>query len=212
MKRLASVFLALLLAAASFSVLAEEKTETDSPRILVAYFSRAQEIYPTDLDGYSAATPRVNNTELLAQMIQQMTGADIFQIQTEQVYPVEHSENSEIAGRQKDEDARPVLTSHVEDMSQYDTIILGYPLWWYTAPMAIRTFLEEYDFAGKQIVPYATSLGADIAESIHDIEGLCPDAVVAEGLLLTNSTSDYTDTVSQWLAQAGLLQEEPASK
>lgn len=79
--------------------------------ILIAYFSRAQEIYPTDLDGYSAATPRVNNTELLALKLQDLTGADLFQIQTERVYPVEHRENSEIAGREKEEDARPALVN-----------------------------------------------------------------------------------------------------
>lgn len=198
----------IALSMASLAGIAEEDGAAGDAGILIAYFSRAQEIYKTDLDGYSAATPRMNNTELLAQMIRQKTGADLFQIQTEQVYPVDHSENSEIAGREKDENARPVLTTHVENMAQYDVVILGYPIWWYTAPMAIRTFLEEYDFAGKRIVPYATSLGAGIGESIRDIEGLCPNAEVAEGLLITNGSEGCDEAVTQWLTELGLYMEE----
>ena len=208
MKKWLAILCMLALSMVSLGGMAEEDGAIDESKILIAYFSRAQEIYETDLDGYSAATPRANNTELLAQLIQQKTGADLFQIQTEQVYPVDHSENSEIAGREKDENARPVLTTHVENMAQYDVVILGYPIWWYTAPMAIRTFLEEYDFAGKRIVPYATSLGAGIGESIQDIEGLCPNAEVEEGLLITNGSEGCDEGVSQWLTELGLCIEE----
>lgn len=206
MKKGICLMLAIALALLSMEGLAEGAAlpGEEQPHILIAYFSRAQEIYPTDLDGYSAATPRVNNTELLALKLQELTGADLFQIQTERVYPVEHSANSEIAGREKEEDARPVLVTHVENMELYDTILLGYPLWWYTAPMAVRTFLEEYDFSGKRIVPYATSLGAGISESLSDIARLCPDAVVEEGLLVTNGSADRTDELTQWLERLNI--------
>ena len=180
--------------------------------ILIAYFSRAQEIYPTELDGYSAATPRVNNTEQIALMIQEITGGELFQIQTERIYPVDHGENSEIAGAEKEDNDRPVLTTQVQDMAQYDTVFLGYPLWWYTAPMAVRTFLEEYDFTGKRIIPFATSLGAGISESISDIQTLCPAAIVEEGLLLPNSQADRTQDVSQWLIQLGFMPNQSTAE
>lgn len=199
--RIPPLLLVCVLLLVPIPTMAEEAgADGTGTNILIAYFSRAQEIYLTDLDGYSAATPRAGNTEIIAHLLAEMTGGDVFEIKTEQVYPVDHSENSEIAGHEKDEDARPVLTSHVENMEQYDIIFLGYPIWWYTAPMAIRTFLDEYDFEGKTIAPYATSLGAGISESENDIANLCPDATILPGQLLTNSqNTDRSQEVAAWL-------------
>ena len=192
----------------ALAVMAAAVGQGEGQKVLVAYFSRAREIMQTDLDGYTTATPRANNTEQIARKIAELTGGELFEIQTEQVYPLLHSENSEIAGREKEADARPMLTSRVADMAQFDTVILGYPLWWYTAPMAVRTFLEAYDFSGKTILPFATSLGAGMEESLSDIQRLCPDAQIGEGLLLTNGQEDRSGEIETWLERQNLIAEE----
>ena len=100
---------------------------------------------------------------------------------------------------------RPELSTHVEDMSQYDTIILGYPNWWASIPMPIASFLEEYDFAGKTIVPFCSHGGGRFGQSLTAITKQVPDAVLGEGLAISSSGgSGMPDDVSTWLEQNGI--------
>ena len=201
MKKLLAVLLIAMLVLPMLSL-----AETESaPRILIAYYSRWADIEPTDLDGYSSATLRVNNTFQLAQQMQALTGADLFEITVDREYPLLHSENSAIAREEKEEDARPALLPAVENMDQYDIIILGYPIWWYTAPMAIRSFLEAYDFSGKTILPYCTSIEVSVdEESIDDIRSLCPDSILGSGLTIRNGNGDHTNEIKDWLTENGV--------
>ena len=84
----------------------------------------------------------------------------------------------------------------------------GYPIWWYQEPMAIRTFLEEYDFSGKTIIPFCTTLGAGIDESVENIKNLCPDATVLEGIALHTERESFRDSITEWLDKIGMNDNE----
>ncbi|MCM1532809.1 MAG: flavodoxin [Ruminococcus flavefaciens] len=180
-----------------------ESPETYQGKILIAYFSLT-EVVEEGADAVSSATPYIGNTESVAREIQSQIGGDIFKIQTERVYPSSHSACSDIARQELSDDAHPTLTSHVEHMSDYEVIFIGYPIWWYTAPMAIRSFLEEYDFSGKVIVPFCTTLGAGISQSIGDINRLCPDATILTGLTLSTGRADNRPIIANWLDEIGM--------
>ena len=151
--------------------------------ILIAYFSLV-DIVPEGADASTYATPNIGNTEVAALEIQAQTSGDLFAITTVQKYPVTHSECSVVAEKEMRSDARPELSSHIENMEDYDIIFVGFPIWWYQEPMAIRTFLQEYDFSGKTIIPFCTTFGAGVEESQKNIKTLCPQAEVLKGLTL----------------------------
>lgn len=156
---------------------------------------------PDGADAVSHATPAAGNTKDAAMEIQRQTGGDLFAIKTVQNYPVGHGECSLMAEEEMKLDVRPELTEHVEDMSSYDTVYLGFPLWWYQEPMAVRTFLEEYDFSGKFVVPFCTSLGAGIEKSEKNVQTLCPNAVVLDGLALRTEGENFAEMITGWLAK-----------
>lgn len=176
-----------------------EETDTGDTHILVAYFTLA-DIVPEGADAVSSATPSQGNTRTAAAEIASQTGGDLFQITTSNTYPVSHSEASGIAEDELRADARPPLTSQVENMEQYDVVFVGYPIWWYTSPMVIRSFLEAYDFSGKTIVPFCTTLGAGVGQSVDEIRELCPDAAVLDGLTLSTGRAErMQSSISDWL-------------
>ena len=94
---------------------------------------------------------------------------------------------------------RPELADKDADIAAYDRIFLGFPIWWYTAPAIIKTFLESYDFAGKTIVLFATSGGSGLGKTAKDLEGCCPGAVIREGKLLNGNPS--REALKEWAAQ-----------
>ena len=96
-----------------------------------------------------------------------------------------------------DPDSRPKISSKVEDISQYDRIFIGYPVWWYTFPKIINTFLEEYDFNGKEVVPFCTSGSSGIGSASSDMAKVIPGAKVLEGMRLTSSSTD--EEIKAWL-------------
>ena len=119
-------------------------------KILVVYFSRAGE-------NYQVGVVEKGNTRILAEIIAEATGADIFEIKTVKPYPETYQECTEIAKQEAESNARPELANKIEDISRYDTIFLGYPIWWSDFPMPVYTFLENHDFNGKTIIPFCTS-------------------------------------------------------
>lgn len=185
----------------------------ENPNILVAYFSRVGNTdFPDDIDAVSSASliekdgERYGNTQYIASLIQQATGGDLFLIATEEQYPVDYDETVQIGKTENDEQSRPALASHVDDMSAYDLIFLGYPNWWYDMPMAIYTFLEEYDFSGKTIIPFVTSGGSGFSQSISEIQALQPGAeVLTDGYKVTHSkVNDVTfEDIESWLDDLG---------
>jgi flavodoxin len=162
MKRITSLLaIALLLAACQNSTQKKEVASADvvasGKTTLVAYFSASE----------------AHITAQVAQTLAQATDADLFEIVPEQVYTAQdldwHDKNSRSTIEMKDSTSRPAVASKVENMGQYTTIYVGFPIWWYTAPRIINTFLEQYDLTGKTIIPFATSGGSDMGKSGEDL-------------------------------------------
>ena len=132
--------------------------EGTSKTTLVAYFSASE----------------AHVTAQVAKTLAEATDADLFEIVPEKIYTAEdldwHNEQSRSTIEMKDSTARPAVASKVENMAQYNTIYVGFPIWWYTAPRIINTFLEQYDLTGKTIIPFATSGGSDMGKSGEDLQ------------------------------------------
>ena len=105
-------------------------------------------------------------------------------------------QNSRSSIEMKDPTSRPALADTDAPIAGYDRILLGFPIWWYTAPAIIRTFLESYDFSGKTIILFATSGGSGLGKTASDLTGCCPGAVIKEGQMLNGHYSK--DTLKQW--------------
>lgn len=145
------------------------------------------------------------NTRGIAEEIQRQTGADLFEIQLVEPYSTDYNTVLEQAQQDQNEQARPELSTHVENMEQYDTIILGYPNWWASIPMPIASFLEEYDFTGKTILPFCSHGGGGLGQSQTAIAKLVPDAIMVEGLAINYSGGPaMPDNVSAWLDANGI--------
>lgn len=158
--------------------------------ILIAYFSWS------------------GNTRGIAEEIQRQTGADLFEIQLVEPYSTDYNTVLEQAQQDQNEQARPELSTHVENMDQYDTIILGYPNWWASIPMPIASFLEEYDFSGKTILPFCSHGGGGLGQSQTAIAKLVPDANLAEGLAINYSGgASMPDDVAAWLDANGIARQ-----
>ena len=187
-------------------------SETDN-NILVAYFSRVgNTVWEDGVDAVTSASLNVvndefaGNAQLLAQMAQAATGGDLFLIQTVDTYPSDYRETTNLASVEQSENARPALASHVNNMEQYDTIVLIYPNWWGTLPQALYTFLEEYDFSGKTILPLCTHGGSRMGSSEQAIAGLCPDAILLDGLAVRGgSAASAQSDVEAWINSSGIL-------
>lgn len=150
---------------------------------LIVYFSRRGENYVSG----SIRTLALGNTEVVAQRLQALTGADLFQL--EPVHPYSDNYNQCIDQAQTDQrqDARPALKALPQSLADYDTIYLGYPNYWGTMPMCVFTFLEAFDFTGKTLFPFCTHEGSGLGRSEADIRRLCPRAKVARGLAIHGS-------------------------
>ena len=127
------------------------------PDILVAVFSRADE-------NYGVGFIEKGNTMILAEMIAEQTGAELFEIRTVKPYPKNYDECTDVAKKEQNEKARPALAED-KDVSCYDTIFLGYPCWWGDMPMAVFTFLEAHDFSGKTVIPFCTHEGSGMGRT-----------------------------------------------
>lgn len=166
---------------------------------LVVYYSRRGSNYR---DG-AIVDLKVGNTEVVARKITAMTGADTFRIETVTPYPEDYMETTQVAKRELADNVRPAIIGKVENMSEYDTIYLGYPNWWGTMPMAVFTFLESYDLAGKTILPFCTHEGSAMGRSESDIRKVCPKSVVLKGLAIRGSKVDNSDkAVMEWVENA----------
>lgn len=161
----------------------DQTTTTDDSKILIAYFSRS------------------GNTEEIANQINELVSGTLVKIETVEPYPDSYSETVDIAQQELEQNARPAIQNLNIDMNDYDTIFIGYPIWWHDAPMAVYTFLESYDFTGKTVIPFCTSGGSDIDESLSGIEAAVSGATLLEGVT-ANDSSD----VQSWLENIGILQ------
>jgi len=169
---------------------------------LIAYYSRRGNNY---VGGRIVNLP-VGNTEVVAEMIQNLTGGDPFRMETLRDYPVDYTRTTEVAQEELRRNVRPELSGHVDNLDDYSVIFLGYPNWWGTMPMAVFTFLEAHDFSGKTILPFCTHEGSGIGRSEGDIRKLCPGAQVLKGLAIKGgSVQGSGEAIAAWLRQAGVI-------
>ncbi|HIZ77321.1 MAG TPA: flavodoxin [Firmicutes bacterium] len=180
--------------------------EADGAGILIAYFTMPEDVDTSGVNAVAGASIVVNdgevlgNTEYMASIIQDTIGGDLFQIETVQQYPLDHDPLVDQAAEEQDAESRPELSAHLDNLEQYDTIILGYPNWWGDMPMAVYSFLEEYDFSGKTIIPYCPHGGSGFSGTVDTIAELQPNATVSdEGLAISrNDVADSASDVAAW--------------
>ena len=171
-------------------------------KTLIAFFSRADENY----FGGAMRYVKVGNTEIVVNKIKEMIEADSFKIEMKYPYSPVYMTCIEEAKKDLRADARPELVSYPDSIDGYDTMILAYPNYWGTMPMAVYTFLERYDFTGKTILPLCTNEGSGMGSSENNIRKLAPGAVVKKGLPIIGSNAENsTETVKRWLSDNGLI-------
>lgn len=147
------------------------------------------------------------NTQGVAEEIQAQTGADIFEITLVEPYSSDYNTVLDQAQHDQNIQARPEITEHIDNMDDYDTILIGYPNWWASIPMPIASFLEEYDFSGKTIIPFCSHGGGRFGQSLTAIAKLAPDSAMGEGLSIHYSGgSSLSADVEEWLRTNGIIQ------
>lgn len=189
-------------------------TEEAESNILIAYFSRVGNMdFNANVDAVVSASVNMDggnvagNAELLAYMVQETAGGDLFFIETVEKYPAEYRETTNQAKTEQNNGTRPELSSHVENMDAYDTVILIYPNWWGTLPQPVVTFLEEYDFSGKTILPLCTHEGSGLGGSERDIQSICPNVQLLDGLSVRGSNAGSAQAeVEEWINGSGILE------
>ena len=171
-------------------------------KTLIAFFSRADENY----FGGAMRYVKVGNTEIVCNLMKEMIPADTFKIEMKNPYSPVYMTCIEEAKKDLKEKARPELVRYLDSIDGYDTVILAYPNYWGTAPMAVFTFLEQYDFTGKTILPLCTNEGSGMGNSERDIKKYAPGATVKNGLSIIGSNAAGSgEQVKRWLKTNGLL-------
>ena len=182
---------------------------TDGSRILIAYFTAAEN---SGVDAVASASYSDVNGEAkgrmqaLAEMIQDVTGGDLFSIRTEETYPADGGDLIDYASQEQSEDARPALTTHIENLDDYDIIFVGYPNWWADLPMLLYSFFDEYDFTGKTIIPFNSHNGSRFSNTISTIASLEPNATVIEDGFTVNERDvpDAAGDIASWVDSLGI--------
>ena len=165
----------------------ESQAQNKNTKILIVYYSKT------------------GNTRTVAEYIHKTVGGDIFEIKPANAYPKEYQATTEIAKREQEANARPKLVSNVGNISQYDIIFLGYPIWWGSMPMFFFTFLESHDLKGKSIIPFCTHGGGGAGKSVADIRKLSPGATIKDGLAVAGRNANSTgNDVTAWLRRIGM--------
>ncbi len=171
-------------------------------KTLIAYFSRADENY----FGGAMRYVKVGNTEIVVNDMKKMIEADTFKIEMKNPYSPVYMTCIDEAKKDLRAKARPELVSMPDSIDEYDTVILAYPNYWGTMPMAVFTFLENFDFSGKTILPLCTNEGSGMGGSERDIKKTCPGAEMRRGLSVTGSeAANAAPRVRRWLAENGLM-------
>ena len=171
-------------------------------KTLIAFFSRADENY----FGGAMRYVKVGNTEIVVNQMKELIDADIFKIEMLNPYSPVYMTCIDEAKKDLRENARPELTNYLDSIDRYDTIVLAYPNYWGTLPMAVETFLERYDFTGKTILPLCTNEGSGMGSSERDVKKYAKGADVKSGLAITGSQAANAKTaVEKWFSANGLM-------
>ena len=186
---------------------AEESIHSEQPeggsKMLVAYFSLAGE-------QYGVGVIEEGNTSIIAHMIAEQTGADLFEIKAVNPYPTSHSELLDVSRKEMSDKARPEIADTVDNMDDYDTVFIGYPNWWGDMPMIVYNFLESYDLSGKTIVPFCTHGGSGLSGTERTIKnitgGTMKDGFAIPGTTAQNDRDTAKSKVTEWLKEGGFVE------
>ena len=186
--------------------------EAEGSHILIAYFTWADNTVvedPSSVDVDAATSASVlapGNAAKLAAWIQEAVGGDLHSIVVEEPYSSDYDECLDRAAEEKADNARPALTTHVENMEDYDIVFLGFPNWWYTLPMPVLTFVEEYDWSGKTVVPFVTHGTGGLSSTIRDLTAALPeDTTILEPIgVYRPEVNESQAAVQDWLAGLNL--------
>ncbi len=214
MKKWIALLMTLVLLCSAIPAFAEEQPET--PRILVACLSRAGENYNVGETREGSASAAYagyiekGNTAMMAALIAEMTGGDLFEITTVTPYPEDYASMLRVAQEEIDTDARPELAAAVENMADYDVIFIGYPIWHARMPQAIYSFMETYDLAGKIVIPFNTHEGSGQSGTQRVIENALPNCTVLQGLAIQGKTAQENEErtrelLTNWLTGLNLI-------
>ena len=180
----------------------DENTES-TEKILIAFFSRPDE-------NYNVGVVEIGNTEIMAGFIKDYLGDDVdtFKIDPVKAYPKSYKECTDVATEEKNSNARPEFKDpDILDISNYDTIFIGYPIWWGEVPMIINTFIEEYDFSGKTIIPFCTHEGSGNSGTFSYLKSkMSSSDVNTNGLAIRGTDAreeSSRSTVDGWLKELG---------
>ncbi len=191
------------------------ETESEESNILIAYFTYGENAeLPDDVDASASASIQIlndevtGNTGVMAHMIAEASGGELFSIQTVEPYPDSYDETIDVGENEKNNGIRPELSTHIENLDQYDTVFVGFPNWWYGMPMVMYSFFDEYDFSGKTVIPFCTSGGSAFSDAIDEIKDMEPNATVLEGLHIGGSSvTGAESSVNEWVTELGLSNE-----
>ncbi len=181
-----------------------DDSDSESSRILVVYFSRTGEQYTVGVIDHG-------NTAIVAEMIADETGADLFEILPESDhYPMTYAELTDVAKKEQNENARPAYAGELPDLSQYDTVFIGAPVWWGDWPMIMYTFFEKNVevLAGKNLVPFSTHEGSGLSGFDKKLSSAIPGSIVLKGLAIRgndcqNKQDSVRKSVNDWIAELG---------
>ena len=185
---------------------AQKETQTTASarsdqRVLVVYFSRADE--NTGGVGYIEK----GNTKILAEMIAERMHGDLFEIKTVKPYPKEYRPATEAAKQEKEENARPEIVGELPDLSKYDVVFLGYPIWWSDMPMPVYTFLDRENFAGKIILPFCTHEGSGLSDTQRSIADVTKadvrEGFALQGHIAQKSPEEARTALYEWMSKQG---------
>ena len=174
--------------------------EMKNKKILVAYFSRADE-------NYNVGYIEKGNTQVVAEMIAEETGGTLFHIETVTPYPADYNECIDLAKKEMNSGARPAILGDA-DVEAYDIIYLGYPNWWGEVPMAVYTFIEKHSWHGKTVIPFCTHEGSGLGSTVGRLKTVCQGATFLPGLAIQgtvaqNSRNQTRQNVKAWLKKLG---------
>ena len=179
-----------------FSLLFFPSYQIDQSKAIIIFFSRAGE-------NYNVGTVDVGNTEMIVNYLKQVTNITSFKINPETDYPTNYQEMVTLAQNEKSSNARPSIKDPLTDISKYNTILLGYPIWHGDLPNIVMTQLEMLDFEGKTIYPFNTHEGSGLGRSISDIKNSAPKADVKDGFALRGTDArkeDSHESIRNWLS------------
>jgi len=163
---------------------------------LVIYFSRSGENY----FGGELKNIEKGNTEVIAEYIKDLDGADLFKVEPANEYPADYMKCIDVAKKEQQDDARPEIKETLSNINDYEVIYIGFPNWWGTLPMPMWTQLEQLDFTGKVVKPFVTHEGSGFGSSQRDLAKLCDGAEIKKGLSIPGANVyDAKDSVAHWV-------------